>query len=183
MPSPLAYWFSWSLGAYTADAFLQGRPLPLGKSSTTFWCFLVIVSYFLRLLAPFSFLLCALLTTRIISHCLPRASALPPSPGFWLRSLRRVGLYSYSIYLLHQPWLENLGRLLHQDFPLVWAFPVFLLCVSLSFVVMPLAGFCYHFIERPGITLGKQIIQKMINHKLLLPAWPAAISTGEKSED
>lgn len=182
--SPLAYWFSWSLGTYTADAFLQGHPLPMGKSSMAFWCFLVIVSYFLLILAPFSFLLCALLTTKIIGKFLTRTDVLSQTPGFWLSLLRRIGLYSYSIYLLHQPMLEAMGSFLRDRYPHIWPFLIFLSCLSLSLVVMPIAGFWYRFIERPGIALGKQIIQRMApGKKALLVGLPAPISTKEKSEN
>ena len=165
IPSPLAFWFSWSLGAYAADAFLQGRPLPLAKSSMLFWGFLIIVSYFTILLAPFFFLLCALLTTKIITNCLTPPNVLPQAPGFWLRLLRQVGLYSYSIYLLHDPLLETLGNFLRHAFPHIWQFLVFLLCVGSWLVIMPLAGLCYRFIEQPGIALGRQIIQKTAGKK------------------
>lgn len=181
--SPLAFWFSWSLGAYGADLFLKGRQLPLTRSSLAFWVFLIIVSYFTILLSPFFFLLCALLTTKIISKWLRPADVLPHAPNIWLRLLRRIGLYSYSIYLLHEPLVESLGRFLNHAFPHIGQFLVFLFCVGSWLVIMPSSGLFYHFIEQPGIALGKQIIQKMAHGKKpLTKGLPAPISIEEKGE-
>ncbi|HEV2327251.1 MAG TPA: acyltransferase [Verrucomicrobiae bacterium] len=182
-PSPLGYWFSWSLGAYAANAFIQGRQLPLAKSSMSFWVFLIVVSYFTVLLAPFSFLLYALLTTKIISKCLASAGELSQEPNLWLRLLRRTGLYSYSIYLIHLPLLESLAGFLREANPRFWQFLIFSLCVISWLVVMPLAGLCYRFIEQPGIVFGKQIIQKMAQNKKISPQGnPASASSKEKIE-
>jgi peptidoglycan/LPS O-acetylase OafA/YrhL len=158
-PSPLAFWFSWSLGAYVADAFLQGRRFPLAKSSTAFWGFLIIVSYFTAVFACLFFLLCAVLTTKILSEYLTSSGLDSKAPNFWLRLLRRIGLYSYSIYLLHQPLLDWTGKALTNGFPHMGKLAVFFSCVSMSVVVVPLAGLCYRFIEQPGIALGKKILK------------------------
>jgi peptidoglycan/LPS O-acetylase OafA/YrhL len=181
-PSPLGYWFSWSLGAYAADAFLQGRPLPLAKSSMAFWGLLIIFSYLLALLAPFFFLFCALLTTKILSKYLTPAHELLPEPGLGLKLLRRIGLYSYSIYLIHLPLLYALLAILNDSGLLLWPFLTFSLCVGSWLVVMPLAGLCYRFIEQPGIALGKQIIQKMARKEVTTQVVPATISSEERIE-
>jgi peptidoglycan/LPS O-acetylase OafA/YrhL len=181
-PSPLGYWFSWSLGAYTADAFMQGRQLPLARSSMPFWVFLIIVSYFTVLLAPFPFLLYALLTTKIFSKCLTPANELSQESNPWLRLLRRTGLYSYSIYLIHAPLLESLAGFLRDLCPR-WPFLIFSSCVGSWLVVMPLAGLCYRFVEQPGIALGKQIIQKLaLSRKVSPQGIPTANSSEEKIE-
>ena len=182
IPSPLSFWFSWSLGAYVADAFLQGRPLPLAKSSVIFWVFLILVSYFTVLLAPFFFLLCALLTTKIISRCLTAANEVPQTPNIGLRLLRRIGLYSYSVYLLHEPIVESMGNHLRQVFPDIWQFLIFSFCVGLSFVVVPLAGAFYRFIEQPGIALGKEMIQKAYVKTIVPQSVTATVSPDEKPE-
>jgi len=180
--SPLGYWFSWSLGAYAADAFLQGRPLPLAGSSMAFWILLIIFSYLLALLAPFFFLFCALLTTKILSKYLTPVHELPPEPGLGLRLLRRTGLYSYSIYLIHLPLLYALLAILNDSGLLLWPFLTFSLCVCSWLVVMPLAGLCYRFIEQPGIALGKQLIQQMARKKVLPQRSLTAVPSEEKIE-
>lgn len=181
--SPMAFWFSWSLGAYTADAFLRGRQLPLAKTSAGFLVFLIIVSYFTLLLAQFFFLLCALLTTKIISRHLTPAIAAQQELNSWSGWLRRTGLYSYSIYLLHFPLLETLGRFIRQLFPHVWQFPIFAICVSSWLVIMPLAGLCYRFIEQPGIALGKRMIRKIAANKVALKSVASAVPIEKSGEN
>ena len=164
--SPLAYWFSWSLGAATADAYLKNQPMPLAKSRIWVLALLVTAAYLVRPLSPFFFLLSAILATTIISKHLGNSRAEVGQPNFLLEQLRRIGIYSYSIYLLHQPLLEMLGRNLTHFFPGMPALLKFLCCVSFWFVVVPLAAIWYRLIEVPGVALGKQIIQKIAYKKI-----------------
>jgi len=159
--SPLAYWFSWSLGACAADAFLKKEVMPLAKSPLPLWIFLVVLSYFIRPLYPFFFLLSALLATTVISKYLSGRRPAVTLPNFFLEQLRLAGVYSYSIYLLHQPLLEILGKNLSHFLPGISPFLKFLCCVSFWLVMIPIAALCYRFIELPGIAFGKRIIQKI----------------------
>jgi peptidoglycan/LPS O-acetylase OafA/YrhL len=159
--SPLAYWFSWSLGAWIADAFLNGRPLPLAKSSLAFWSVLAVGSYCIKPLAPFCFTLVAILTATIMSKLLIQKTTIR-IPSFILSHLRLTGIWSYSIYLLHQPLIVmGLGVLLMiypsatHDAPLQFGF-----CLILWFVIMLIGGLWYRFCERPSIACGKQVTAK-----------------------
>jgi peptidoglycan/LPS O-acetylase OafA/YrhL len=169
-PSPLAYWFSWSLGALAADAFLKGRPMPLAKSSTWFWVFLVVVSYFFLPLWPHFFLLSALLTTKVIGNFLSSQVSRAEAPHFWLNQLRLIGVWSYSVYLLHAPLLDFLTTLRQHYFPHINSLIAFLAFVSSWLIIFPLAGIWYRVLEQPGIALGKRIIRKMMDKKLAIPA-------------
>lgn len=172
--SPLTYWFSWSLGAFAADAYLKNRPLPFTKFSPLFWGVLVVAAYLARPLASFFFLFVALLTVTIICQHLSRtreASADRPH-GFWLEHLRRVGIYSYSIYLLHQPLLDLWGRGVSYVFPGMPPFAKFFCCVAFWPLMMLAAAVWYRLIERPGVQLGKRLIQKMAAKKV--PSNPPA---------
>lgn len=158
--TPLACWFSWSLGAVIADAFLGKRALPLAKSSLSLWLVLAVGSYFVRPLEPFSFLLFAVLTATAISKLLSGARPRIPLPGVCLKYLQLTGTWSYSIYLLHQSliavflsgFIAVCPRMTH---PLAQ----FGICVISWFAIMPVCGLWYYCLEAPGIRLGKRIIQ------------------------
>jgi peptidoglycan/LPS O-acetylase OafA/YrhL len=163
--SPLAFWFSWSLGAAAADAYLKHQPLPLAKSRVWLWALLVIAAYFARPLHPFFFLVSAVLTTTIISKHLSVSPTETPPSNFALRQLRRIGLYSYSLYLLHQPLLELVARGLKHFFPALPPFIKFSGCVAFSLVIVLLAAGWYWLIEVPGVALGKHIILRIAQKK------------------
>jgi peptidoglycan/LPS O-acetylase OafA/YrhL len=163
--SPLAFWFSWSLGAAAADAYLKKQPMPLAKSPVWLWALLVIGAYFARPLDPFFFMLSAVLATSVISKYLSASRADVRPPNFLLEQLRRTGVYSYSIYLLHQPLLEMFGKNLTHFVPGMPPLLKFLCCVSFWLIVMPLAAIWHRLIEVPGVALGKKIIQKIANWK------------------
>jgi peptidoglycan/LPS O-acetylase OafA/YrhL len=161
--SPLYYWFSWALGAYIADASLKNQPLPFIKTSPICWLALAIISYFIRPLNPFRFLLFAVVTAVVISKLLSGTRPKIKVPALSLEILRNIGLWSYSIYLLHQPLLEI------YYYMLVWfvpgkflSAPTEFLLVSVSWLaVIPFSILWYKLFELPGIALGKRIIQKI----------------------
>lgn len=159
--SPLAYWFSWSIGALTADAFLKGRPLPFAKFSLPLCVLLVLMAYFVRPLSSFFFLFSAVTTAVAISKYLAGSRLAIRVPRFLPEQLRRAGVYSYSIYLLHQPMLTWFAMGLAYFIPAVPELVKFFCCAGFWLVIMPLAGIWYRFIEVPGVALGKRLIQKM----------------------
>jgi peptidoglycan/LPS O-acetylase OafA/YrhL len=167
--SPFAYWFSWSLGAFIADAFMTGRALPLVKSSIPLWFILAITSDFVRPLEPFTFLLFAVLTATVISKLLSGARPTIHVPHFLLASLRQTGIWSYSIYLLHQPILGMISEIpsyffpeISHFFPETSIYPLikFSCCIISWFIIMPISGLWYRLFELPSIGWGKRIIQK-----------------------
>jgi hypothetical protein len=161
--SPLGYWFSWALGACIADAFLKKQPLPFINTSPIWWLALAIISYFVKPLDSFRFLLFAVLTAVVTSKLLSRAKPKIKAPAFSLEILRKIGLWSYSIYLLHEPLLNI------YSYVIVWIVPgefrsapiTFLLVAATWLVVIPFSILWYKLFELPGIALGKRIIQKM----------------------
>jgi peptidoglycan/LPS O-acetylase OafA/YrhL len=160
---PLYYWFSWSLGAYIADAFLKNQPLPFIKTSPIWWLVLAIISYFVKPLSPFRFLLFAVVTAVVASQLLsgtrPKIKVSPLS----LDILGKIGLWSYSIYLLHQPLLQ----MYYSE--IVWFIPGKYLSAPIEFLlifvtwlaIIPFSILWYKLFELPGIALGKRIIQEM----------------------
>lgn len=161
--SPFGFWFSWAIGAYMADAYLKGKPLPFLKAPMAVLLALGLASYFVRPLYSFSFLWFALLSAALLSRLLSGwrpAFTLPPGP---LDMLRKIGLWSYSIYLFHQPLMQLLtpvvqGVIQVEDDipPPVWM----LVFISLWAVIIPIGTLSYRFLELPSIALGKRLAGK-----------------------
>jgi peptidoglycan/LPS O-acetylase OafA/YrhL len=159
--SPLAYWFSWSLGAWIADAYLKGRTFSLAKDSLIIWFALTFLSYFVRPLASFVFLLFSVVTAIAISKILSEVRPQVHIPRFCLAHLRKTGIWSYSIYLLHQPLLGMMNACLIMLFPAMspHSFLRFWLCIVSWVAIMPIGGVLYRLCERPSIALGKRMIR------------------------
>ena len=159
MGSPFFYWFSWSLGAALADAYLHGRTPPLVKFSPGLWLVLAVVCYHVAPLKIFVFPIYAVLTTIIIGRILTGTAPEFRVPQFCREHLRITGVCSYSIYLLHQPIMAALSVALNSWFinPVL----VYLACVFSWLVIMPLGWLWWRFLELPSIAWGKQIIQRI----------------------
>jgi peptidoglycan/LPS O-acetylase OafA/YrhL len=156
-PSPLAFWFSWSLGAWVADAYLKNKLLPLVKTSTTTWFACVVACFIFRPLSEFIFPATCLLTAAVISHLLVKQPVSVSRSNL----LRQIGTWSYSLYLLHQPMLA----VLTTNFLLIWPFyytlPRVLFCLTLGLMIIPAGMLWYKYIEQPGIALGKSLIVRL----------------------
>lgn len=187
--SPLGYWFSWAMGAALADAFLKNEPLPFLRSPLKLWLGLVLASYFVRPLDGFQFLLFALITATVISRQLSKAKSENKLPAKKFALLQKIGLWSYSIYLLHQPLLNvysyAINRLIAaENRPALIAF---LIVVFTWSIVIPLSYLWYQILELNGIAWGKRIIQKLEKQssgKILSPKKqspkPVSISAGKQ---
>jgi len=81
-----------------------------------------------------------------------------PVPRFWVEHLRVAGIWSYSIYLLHQPLLHVIAGasslLTRELHPLL----VFSLCVSSWLLILPLSNLWYRVVELPSIEQGKRVL-------------------------
>jgi len=163
---PFIYWFSWSIGAAVADAYLSGRTLPFFNHSLLAWSAAAIGSAFLKPLASFSFLFFALLTATAIAKLLGRGSR-PIPLGAFFTPLRSVGLWSYSIYLLHQPLLALAPRVAGKlSFFGHSQIVVFVLCLCLWFPIMALSAIWYRVFEVPSIAFGKRFTTNAPNRAL-----------------
>lgn len=157
--SPFYYWYSWAIGAALADAFVHRRPLPFVRSSPLLWASLAIGTTMVKPLAPFSFLCFALLTVSVLARLLSREAQ--PSGGLVQAHLRKLGTFSYSFYLLHQPLLavpigvmQGIGIALH---PLA----AFAVCAGTYPLILAASAGLYWCCERPGIALGRSVIERM----------------------
>ena len=160
--SPFSYWFSWSIGAAAAEAFLQRRELPFHQMPVWLFPVLMVVSTLFRPLVSLSFIFTALDTVSVISSLLgkgPAANAVVPHR--WLNHLSHAGVLSDGIYLFHQRMIMLVPRCIeamHPDWhphPLV----MFGLCGATWLPVMLVSWLFYRYIEPPGIQLGKIVVR------------------------
>jgi peptidoglycan/LPS O-acetylase OafA/YrhL len=159
--SPLFYWFSWSIGAALADAWEENRLPAFPRPAAGLALVAAVGCDWIKPLSVFTFPLFALATVLVIGRALQNEVVTPRCP-WWLTHLNRAGVYSYSIYLLHQPLLKAgkipLKLLPHVSFP-----PVVVLgfCCLTWILAFGLAHLMFLWIEQPSIQLGKLMLKRL----------------------
>ena len=161
--SPLYYWLSWAIGAKLADDYLNGRPLFMAQCPFWIWPALTLLSDFFRPLSEFTFLFAALTTAKYISYRLSRPIIPDPQLRIPLTILAKIGVISYSVYLLNQPLLNAFSHYLQGA---TAAYHVSHLCIFLCLlgfcgVILILSGIFYRFVELPSIELGKRVLERI----------------------
>lgn len=164
--SPFGYWFSWSIGAYIAEQHVRGAALSVPKYFIYISGTAAIAVTFFKPLYNFSFLLFALFTASVVAYLLQNGPPKIPAPRFLLTHLAKVGMWSYSLYLWHQPLVAVVPRLLSRIAPGVHFDPLtkFACCLLLWVVVVPIACLSYKFFELPSISFGKRFYSKSRRH-------------------
>lgn len=161
--APVFYWFSWSIGAAAADAWLKRIPLPFHRVPIWFFPALMVLTSFFKPLAMFSFVFASLATVSIIRFLLDRKSR-PGAlhEGWCLRHLGFVGTVSYSIYLLHFPVVALVPRIVGKLLPSHGGDPVLLMaaCLACWFPVLAASWVFYQTIEKPSIAFGKRMLRR-----------------------
>jgi peptidoglycan/LPS O-acetylase OafA/YrhL len=158
LQSPFAYWFSWAIGAAVAEAFLNGQPLPFARIPIWFFPVTVVLTSFVDFLQPFFFPLASLATVVVITR-LASAENVPSARVSWVtRYLRYAGTISYSMYLLHQPFVHAVADRLHHTRIGGHPFLVLLFTSVFWFPILFLASCFYNLLEQPSIALGKWVI-------------------------
>ena len=156
--SPFYYWFSWSIGAALVDAYLKGRPLPFRGISPWLW---VIAAFATSAFAAheFTFAFFALATASLLARRLA-GNAPDEQLGFFGRFLRVTGIYSYSIYLIHQPLVVAITENYKRLFPAIEDSPGLMFSAALSswLIIFPLGALIHYLVERPSISLGKRLL-------------------------
>ena len=157
--SPFFFCFSWAIGAGMADAFLSGKTLGFAKIHPLVWLIPgILTSPFPS--HEFSFTFFSLATASIVSRCLAQDPVLERR-SLLGRFIRRTGVYSYSIYLIHGPIIIVLMELIEAWFPWIKEQPFVVFPVTLStwIVIYPLSALMYRWVEVPGISLGKRLLK------------------------
>lgn len=157
--SAFNFWIVWVLGAYLGENFYYKKRLYHGNP----WYLVVAYGCFLCLpLTPVSAyvgqFLFALLCVYAVDWYLHTEKTLLFSSLKVNNMLGLVGLYSYSIYLFHQPVLLNLLPIFSFNFANTYA------CIMGAFILFMLVlGFSrltYHWLELPSIALGNKFYAK-----------------------
>jgi peptidoglycan/LPS O-acetylase OafA/YrhL len=158
--SPFAFWFSWSIGAFLAQRFIERKPSPLSKFRFDLLLVLALLLPFFRPTEPYMFLATALLTGIAIEKY---------AYGFWqipkgkyltqlIRHMSFLGVVSYSFYLIHQPILLLIRRLpvTFHGLPLnISPHSRFILCIGIYPLLLILAYLMHRYIEIPSTKLNK----------------------------
>jgi peptidoglycan/LPS O-acetylase OafA/YrhL len=156
--SALNLWIVWALGAYFGERLFRGERLFWRGGAWLVGAYaLLTLSALTPVYALLGRVLFSLFFIGLLDWYLHRPTpAAPSAVGRALAGLTaRVGLYSYSIYLFHQPYLDKVIRFLsfgHSN-RLVQA-----LAVAGAFVlVFAVARVTYHWLEVPAIRWGRQL--------------------------
>lgn len=159
--TPLAFWLSWGMGAVLAESYLQGKANILAKVPPAVSLSLVLACFLLRDLSSFLFVAAAFATAVIMARLLEKERIGLVIPK-WLEPLRYLGIYSYSLYLLHQPLMYAITRnaspwLNLEDHPLAH----YLVSISTIVFIFPLSYLSFQFLEQPSIQWGKRVVQSL----------------------
>jgi peptidoglycan/LPS O-acetylase OafA/YrhL len=157
--SPFFFIFSWAIGAGMADAFLKGKPLPFTNIHPLVWLVAgVLTSPFPA--HEFSFTLFSLGTASVLSRCINQGR-VEERKTFLGRLIRRTGVYSYSIYLIHGPILIVFMELIEAVYPGIRNQPFVVFGTALSgwIIIYPLSALMYRWVETPGIAIGKRVLR------------------------
>lgn len=162
--SPFYFWFSWAVGAALADAWMKGQPLPFARYPTLLWVGLLILADLLRPLNEFSFTFASLATVTVIAHFLGKAKLAVERPARmprWIaRYLELIGVWSYSIYLLHHPIVEAWPTAINRALPSVHLHPLlmYLCCLSVWLLIVLASWAMHRWVELPAIAIGKRAV-------------------------
>ncbi|RDJ99684.1 acyltransferase family protein [Paraburkholderia lacunae] len=143
-----SYWFSWTLGAWIADA--KARTAPDARSSA--WLYVLAAAFVALGCAAFrygqygAFQLWALGFAFYLYKALERpAGGKADSAG--LRLLSRFGDFSFSLYLIHLPIFVLLSSLLFRSSLQMSIWPSF----GYMLVAVPVAYVFYRLVELPAM--------------------------------
>lgn len=152
--SPVALWPDWLLGAYLAEKHASGKR---GFRQPLLWAggaaVLFVLGEFIKPLHAVQFSLASLVAAVLMELYLHREAPL----GRSARVLSFIGICSYSLYLIHQPFLKSFIRILervgvHEPITqFAVGFPFFVVIGTAAAWVM------YKVVEQGGVTLGKKL--------------------------
>ncbi len=148
--SPLFFWFSWTLGAWAADRRVHSLLYTMRPTHHLAFASLFLACFFFRPLASFNFTLLSFWTAMLLC-----SSTTYPCKAIWFRLLGRVGIISYSLYLVSDTVLFNTVTVFDGFFgskPLV--FVTLLISFGPAYL---LANYIYSKVEKPSQELGRRI--------------------------
>jgi peptidoglycan/LPS O-acetylase OafA/YrhL len=155
--SPLTYWCSWAVGARLAEACLRGDPLPFLRWSPVMLVISAVACTFVGPLSYLSFFLFSMAAVAAAARALNgTGGVLIRFPKLFQQHLRKAGVWSYSIYLLHQPLLWGIAHIGYR-FRIGHPHPLQILiwCLMSWLPIVGVAGVCFRLLERPSINLAR----------------------------
>lgn len=157
---PLGYVFSWLIGAKLADDFVAGRPLLLRRVPMWVWFSLLTLSLTFKPAAPFQFVLFSLTTVGCTARFAEGKSFGVPIPEALSKHIAWVGMLSYSLYLLHQPFLNLAPKITRWLWADEFVHPGYRLasCLMMYPLIVGLSWLMYRFVELPSIAAGKWFV-------------------------
>lgn len=166
--SPFIYWFSWSIGAFLADCHLHNKYIFVSRGFLLTIMVSAVASNFLKPFSSMTFPLFAIFTAGIIAKFLNKPEQHFHRLRFILHHLQNVGIWSFSIYLLHGPLLLAIPIVIRKITPNsdIHSIFIFLICIMSWFVIVPISYFYYRWCELPSISLGKLLRTSNIFPKL-----------------
>lgn len=162
--SPLAFWFSWSIGAWVADAWLRKKPLQVGAPVVAGALVAALVAFHFAWTVPFSFTAFAVAAAAFCAWALNRPETLARSASSrWLgRHLSFAGKVSYSFYLLHNPllflWIAILAKYWPGEEHL--GLVRFGACLAIYPAILFISYLFYRYVELPSIAWGQGVLKR-----------------------
>lgn len=161
-------WLVWVLGAYLGESFFYKRRVYTGKFIYLLLAYILYLGIKTTVLSGYlEHILFSVLGICAIDwylHTEIPFSVLGEKVG---KVLALIGLYSYSIYLFHQPLLLPLIRFFSLSFH---SQLLVVLAVLLTFVVILLLSyFSYHLLELPSIKFGTRVYKRFFAKSTLNP--------------
>ncbi len=157
-----AYLFSWMIGAKLADDYLAGRPLIFSRVPMWAWITFLLCSLLFKPFSMFQFALFSLTAVGCISRMIDGRFPFLCVPKLLSRHVAWLGMISYSLYLLHQPFLNvapkftrwlMVGEFVHPTIGL-------LSCLMMYPLILGLSWLMYRFVELPSISAGKWFVSR-----------------------
>ena len=162
--SPFAYWFTWSLGAWAADAYLRGVTIPLYRVPVWLFPIAFLIAALCHPLNSFTFVFAALATTVALRDFLRARVGIGGVMG---SQLRFIGTISYSAYLLHQPIVQAVPLILSACHLPLGGIALFLACVLTWFPITLLSYGFHRLIEMPSVDLGSLVLRWFACRKVI----------------
>jgi peptidoglycan/LPS O-acetylase OafA/YrhL len=154
--SPFAYWLSWSMGAFVAKCYINDESSLFTRMSPPLLAIVAFGTPLFRPTAAFYFVAVALLTSAVIAQIVAGRIRLDPE-NLFCRHFSRLGVVSFSFYLIHQPILFLFPYYIRPAFPYLNIHPlVSLLCLLLFYpVILWASKLMFDYVELPSVSLGR----------------------------
>jgi peptidoglycan/LPS O-acetylase OafA/YrhL len=142
-----SYWFSWILGAWIAEARLQGsRGFPFAWAAAVVFAVAGCGAFHFGQYGAFQLWACAFACFLVKVLARP-AGGRGNGGGVFVSVLSKIGEFSYSLYLIHLPLFVLLASLLYRSALQASIWPSF----GFTLAVLPVAWVFYCLVERPAL--------------------------------